>query len=164
MTSKLFSPRHHLPHYTMLLFRSLTQPVLIYFAMVINFFILIACFAFYHFEHTSNPNVQSLFDALWWTITTITTVGFGDVVPVTVPGRLIGMVLMASGLTSFLSFTAILITIFSSLLSEELALSENQQSREIKQLRDEVVLLRQEIQKLINAKTDGRGYKSSPAD
>ncbi len=37
---------------------------------------------------------------LWWAIVTITTVGYGDVVPRTVPGRLVGVCLMISGLAS----------------------------------------------------------------
>jgi voltage-gated potassium channel len=42
-------------------------------------------------------NIQTFGDALWWAITTVTTVGYGDQYPVTVEGRLIAVGLMLSG-------------------------------------------------------------------
>jgi voltage-gated potassium channel len=36
-------------------------------------------------------------DAVWWALTTLTTVGYGDRVPVTVPGRLVGAMIMITG-------------------------------------------------------------------
>jgi hypothetical protein len=43
---------------------------------------------------------------LWWAIVTITTVGYGDVVPLTLPGRLVGLCLMVSGLVVISLLTA----------------------------------------------------------
>jgi voltage-gated potassium channel len=40
-------------------------------------------------------------DGLWWAITTVTTVGYGDIVPVTIGGRLIGAFLQLSGAVMF---------------------------------------------------------------
>jgi voltage-gated potassium channel len=40
----------------------------------------------------------SLWDGVWWAVTTITTVGYGDIYPTTVQGRLIGMVVMIVGI------------------------------------------------------------------
>lgn len=48
----------------------------------------------------------SFFDALWWSSTTITTVGYGDVFPVTAAGRLVGVVTMAVGISAFAVVTA----------------------------------------------------------
>jgi voltage-gated potassium channel len=50
--------------------------------------------------------LQSFFDALWWSSTTITTVGYGDVFPVTGPGRLVGGVTMGVGISTFAVVTA----------------------------------------------------------
>jgi voltage-gated potassium channel len=44
----------------------------------------------------------SLWDGVWWAVVTVTTVGYGDLYPKTVQGRLIGMVLMFVGI-GFLS-------------------------------------------------------------
>jgi len=54
---------------------------------------------FYAFEYGENPNVQSFFDCVWWAMVTITTVGYGDIAPVTTGGRLISMALMILGIS-----------------------------------------------------------------
>jgi voltage-gated potassium channel len=50
--------------------------------------------------------VHSFFDALWWSTETITTVGYGDVAPVTAAGRLVGGVTMVVGISTFAVVTA----------------------------------------------------------
>ena len=45
--------------------------------------------------------IQNHFDALWWATTTVSTVGYGDYVPVTVPGRMLGMALQLCGALMF---------------------------------------------------------------
>lgn len=49
---------------------------------------------------------SSFFDALWWSLTTITTVGYGDIVPVTAIGRLVGGFCMFIGISMFGLITA----------------------------------------------------------
>jgi voltage-gated potassium channel len=46
----------------------------------------------------SNANIQNFSDAVWWAITTITTVGYGDRYPVTTTGRVIAIGLMIAGI------------------------------------------------------------------
>lgn len=41
--------------------------------------------------------IHNLEDSIWWTISTITSVGYGDVVPVTFEGRVLGMLLQVIG-------------------------------------------------------------------
>jgi voltage-gated potassium channel len=53
---------------------------------------------FYAFEYGTNPDVKTFFDCVWWSMVTITTVGYGDIAPVTVGGRLISMTLMMLGI------------------------------------------------------------------
>ncbi len=52
-------------------------------------------------ERAPEPNIKNAEDALWWSITTITTVGYGDRFPVTTEGRVIGTVLMLAGVSMF---------------------------------------------------------------
>jgi voltage-gated potassium channel len=50
------------------------------------------------FESESpDANITNADDAIWWSIVTMTTVGYGDKVPVTLSGRLVGMVVMTAG-------------------------------------------------------------------
>jgi voltage-gated potassium channel len=50
--------------------------------------------------------VKSFGDALWWSAATISTVGYGDVTPVTLGGRLAGLVAMVVGISTFAVITA----------------------------------------------------------
>lgn len=55
----------------------------------------------------SDVLIRTPFDGLWWAVTTVTTVGYGDYVPVTVLGRLIGMLLQVIGGLTFGSVVAL---------------------------------------------------------
>ena len=51
----------------------------------------------YRAEHATNPGFATFGDALWWAIVTITTVGYGDIVPKTTAGRVDGVMIMITG-------------------------------------------------------------------
>ena len=57
-------------------------------------------------ERDSNSNIDHYGDAAWWAITTVTTVGYGDIAPVTAEGRAIAAVLMITGIAAFGVVTA----------------------------------------------------------
>jgi voltage-gated potassium channel len=63
--------------------------VLIYFAAV----------GIYYFENEAQPDhFSSVFDSLWWSIVTLTTVGYGDVYPITVGGKVFTFFMLLIGL------------------------------------------------------------------
>lgn len=69
-------------------------------------FLVTACILFYlagmgiyYFEHQAQPEVfRSMFDGLWWSVATLTTVGYGDSYPITVGGKLFTFVILILGL------------------------------------------------------------------
>ena len=63
--------------------------ILIYFSAV----------GIYYFENEAQPeHFSSIFDSLWWSIITLTTVGYGDVYPITVGGRVFTFFILMIGL------------------------------------------------------------------
>ncbi len=70
------------------------------FAMLI--LLMLAATAMYHAEHEAQPQAfSSIPAAMWWGIATLTTVGYGDIYPVTVLGRMIGSVIAVLGIGMF---------------------------------------------------------------
>ena len=54
----------------------------------------------------SGRRIGSFFDALWWAVATITTVGYGDIYPVTAAGRIIAVFTMVVGVSTLAVVTA----------------------------------------------------------
>ena len=67
------------------------------------FFIFLFGYLFY----VSEPGVKNLADGVWWALVTITTVGYGDITPVTTLGRVVASSLMLLGLGLIATITAI---------------------------------------------------------
>jgi voltage-gated potassium channel len=59
--------------------------------------VVIGSLVAYHAEHPTNPGFATIGDALWWGIVTLTTVGYGDIVPKTTTGRWAAVVIMITG-------------------------------------------------------------------
>ena len=81
--------------------------------------VLFAATAMYLVERDVQPEkFGSIPQAMWWAITTLTTVGYGDVVPISTVGRMIGALTMVSGLMMLALPIAIIASSFSEVISK----------------------------------------------
>ena len=85
-----------------------------------------------------NATIKTGGDALWWALTTVTTVGYGDTFPVTTEGRIIAAVMMLIGIALFGSMSAI--------VTSKLILPK--ETRDHEELRQEMRALHAEIKEL----------------
>lgn len=69
--------------------------------------IVLGSLAFWYFEPKLNFP-----DSIWWAVVTVTTVGYGDISPITFGGRIVGTVLMLSGIGLIGAFTATIAGLF----------------------------------------------------
>lgn len=72
-----------------------------------NGLILVFSLIVFLIEKDVNPLMTEYFDSVWWAFSTITTVGYGDVVPLTFAGKIIGIFLMLLGTAIFATYTAL---------------------------------------------------------
>ncbi|MEN6623139.1 MAG: ion channel [Smithella sp.] len=82
-------------------------------ASVTLILILLCTIAVFYFERNeTEANIHSLWDSLWWAIVTVGTVGYGDRFPVSVAGRLVGLLLIFSGVGLMSLLTATIASVF----------------------------------------------------
>jgi len=86
---------------------------LITLAIFMGFLVFISSIAIYLFENNSSGgNIEDLYDAFYWSIVTISTVGYGDITPQTIGGRLVTVTLILTGLGVLSFFTSIIVAAF----------------------------------------------------
>jgi voltage-gated potassium channel len=96
--------------------------------MVMLILMVLASSGIYWAEHLAQPEVfRSIPASMWWTMVTLTTVGYGDVVPVTSLGRVMGAIIMLLGI----GMVALPAGMLASRFSDELHQRREDFSREV---------------------------------
>ena len=106
-------------------------------------------------QTAARSHIKSGYDALWSTLTTMTTVGYGDHFPVTVKGRMIGGVVMVGGIALYATLTACI-------SAKIVELYQKHERDEVDAIYDEVRSLRAEMRELREA-LRGHGGNSAAA-
>ena len=88
-------------------------------------------------------------DGLWWAPTTVTTVGYGDIVPTTDSGRIIGLIVMGVGISFVALVTGAAAERFLNVSDQEEAADSDrrQMLAEVKAMRSELASLRDRLEK-----------------
>jgi voltage-gated potassium channel len=89
-------------------------------------------------RYQPGAKITSFGDAVWWAITTVTTVGYGDLSPVTTMGRVVAVALMVGGITLVGTVTATLASWIVQRVAEEDTANEAATRAQIEELRVEV--------------------------
>jgi len=88
-------------------------------AIFMGFLIFTSSTAIYLFENEkAGGQIDTLYDAFYWSIVTITTLGYGDITPLTTGGRVITAALIISGLSVIAFFTSIIVASFNEKMNE----------------------------------------------
>jgi len=78
--------------------RSIKEELILFF-IVSSFLIFLSSVGIYYFENPAQPEVfKSVFHSLWWAIATLTTVGYGDIYPITTGGKIFTSVMLLIGI------------------------------------------------------------------
>lgn len=119
-------------------------------ASVISMLWLVAIIVFGILEHLIDKDTfTTVWWGMWWATQTVTTVGYGDIVPQSTAGQLIGVVLMVGGLSLFAVLTGWITTAFVTRAQAEKEAGPEQELRErLEQIGSELTALREQVARL----------------
>ena len=83
------------------------SPPFIITTIIGNIIIVSFSLIIYFLEKKTNDTINSFIDALWWGFSTATTVGYGDIIPKTISGKITGIFLMLIGTALFAIYTGL---------------------------------------------------------
>ena len=102
-----------------------------------------------------DAQITNLIDAFWWVTATVTTVGYGDVVPVTELGRVMGIALMFIGISIIATFiSAFGAMLIGSRLKKHETVEDSTKSMIIKKINEIENLEKNEVEMLISMVKD----------
>ena len=101
-------------------------------------------------------------EAVWWSLVTITTIGYGDLAPVTAVGRCAAVLLMVGGVALAGVVTATLASWVISLVAEESAEQEAATRAQVEDLQRQVAALAERVELVVEASTADPGSSASP--
>lgn len=137
-----------MPRYGSYLIQTVFSPILLFMALLGNVFLLAGMYVFYSHEVAINPQVNDWFDAFWWGMATVTTVGYGDIVPMTVEGKFAGVFLMLTGLVLFISYSAMMVSLFFARVEHDIVRTQTVNQAEFDAVMSELRELKEEVQAL----------------
>ena len=106
--------------------------------VIFSFMVFFSATVIYMFEGSGgNEKIETFFDAIYWAVITVTTVGFGDITPQTAAGRLITMVLIVGGIAIISFMTSIITTSMTEKLEE---VKEQQVLNSVSKLKNYVLI------------------------
>ena len=122
--------------------------VMIYAVAGATLLVYVASLAVLEAERTNpHSNIRTFGQAVWWAITTVTTVGYGDLIPVTITGRVITVLLMIGGISLVGTVTATLASWLVQRVAEEDTANQAATAAHIEQLRSEIRQLSEELRR-----------------
>jgi voltage-gated potassium channel len=106
--------------------------------ILLGFVMFLFSTAIFFFEGDGkNTNINSFFDAFYWSLVTMSTVGYGDISPTTTEGRIITILLILSGIAIVSLITSIMVSAFSEKIDE---LKANRVKAEVATMDDYIIL------------------------
>jgi voltage-gated potassium channel len=115
-----------------------------------NLLILTLSIIFYQIEKDVNPGINNWLDAIWWTFSTVTTVGYGDIVPITSTGKGFGILTMLLGTGIFASFTALFANALLGREFVELDKKMNIMYKNVENLKEDITEEEEDILDIVN--------------
>jgi voltage-gated potassium channel len=102
-----------------------------------------------------NTRIHDFADAIWWSIVTITSVGYGDIAPVTFVGRVIAVGMMIAGIALLGTVTATLASFFIDRVADSTKAEADQTHVALAKLTAEIVMLREQVRQVSAADEAG---------
>lgn len=120
---KLFKYNRAMQRFQRAFFLVKEEMVLFGFIALVTLFL--SSVGIYYFEHSAQPEqFKSIFHSLWWALITLTTVGYGDMFPITAGGKIFTFLVLIVGLGIVAVPTGLIATALSQTRSEEIENTE----------------------------------------